>query len=383
MKKILHLCLSCFYIDGYSYQENLLPKYHKKLGYDVEIIASLMTFDSCGKRSYLHNASRYMNEFDIPVQRLAYKIPTKLGKVFRVYEGTFSSIEKARPDIIFMHGIQFADINSVIRYVEKYPNTMIYADNHSDFSNSATNWISKNIQHKIIWKYFAKKLVPYVKKFYGVLPARVNFMVDLYGLPKEKVELLVMGADDELVNQAVNTDIPKRIRVAHGIDEKDFLIISGGKIDQWKQQTLLLMDAVNKIERNDVKLIIFGSVTDELKDAVEGRCSTRVQYIGWVKSEESYGYFAAADLVVFPGRHSVFWEQVAGQGIPMIVKYWEGTTHIDFNGNVEFLYNNQVEEIADSITKLLDNDTYTKMKQAAQDAKGNFLYSDIAKRSIS
>lgn len=79
----------------------------------------------------------------------------------------------------------------------------------------------------------------------------------------------------------------------------------------------------------------------------------------------------------------MFWEQVAGQGIPMIVKYWEGTTHIDFNGNVEFLYNNQVEEIADSITKLLDNDTYTKMKQAAQDAKGNFLYSDIAKRSIS
>ena len=35
--KILHLMLACFYIDNYSYQENYLPKYHKKQGNDVEI----------------------------------------------------------------------------------------------------------------------------------------------------------------------------------------------------------------------------------------------------------------------------------------------------------------------------------------------------------
>ena len=43
--KILHLMLACFYIDKYSYQENYLPKYHKKQGHDVEIIASLFTFE--------------------------------------------------------------------------------------------------------------------------------------------------------------------------------------------------------------------------------------------------------------------------------------------------------------------------------------------------
>lgn len=26
--KILHICLASFYIDNYSYQENLLPKFH-------------------------------------------------------------------------------------------------------------------------------------------------------------------------------------------------------------------------------------------------------------------------------------------------------------------------------------------------------------------
>ena len=36
--KIVHLCLCSFFPDNYSYQENLLPKYHKRLGYDVEVI---------------------------------------------------------------------------------------------------------------------------------------------------------------------------------------------------------------------------------------------------------------------------------------------------------------------------------------------------------
>ena len=47
--KIVHLCLASFYPDNYSYQENLLPKFHKELGYDVEVIASTQSFDEYGK----------------------------------------------------------------------------------------------------------------------------------------------------------------------------------------------------------------------------------------------------------------------------------------------------------------------------------------------
>ena len=191
-----------------------------------------------------------------------------------------------------------------------------------------------------------------------------------------------MGTDDEMVKKSQGIDVKRKIRRQWGIDEKDFLIMNGGKIDQWKKQTLLLMDAVNQISRKDVKLIVFGSVTDELRAEVEKRCSDKVQYIGWLKSEESYEYFAASDLVVFPGRHSVFWEQVAGQGIPMVCKYWDGTTHVDLGGNVVFLHEDNTEEITNAIEKLLSPDEYAKIKEAAEKAKTSFLYSDIAKRSI-
>lgn len=38
-----------FFVDNYTYQENLLPKYHKMAGHDVTIIASLVSFSEKGK----------------------------------------------------------------------------------------------------------------------------------------------------------------------------------------------------------------------------------------------------------------------------------------------------------------------------------------------
>lgn len=380
--RVLHLCLSASYIEGLSYQENLLSQYHKKMGYDVNVISSLKTFNKDGEYTFADKPTRYTNKYGINVQTLAYKKPTKLGKLVRTYRGTYEALEEANPDIIFMHGVQFVDGGVVVKYMKKHPNVVLYADNHSDYSNSATNWISKNIQHKLLWRYYAQKLDPYVKKFYGVLPARVDFLVDLYHLPKEKVELLVMGADDELAEAAAKPGIRESIREKYGIAHDDFLVMTGGKIDQWKTQTLLLMDAVNQCSEGNIKLIVFGSVTPDLKDEVNRRCSDKVQYIGWVKSEDSYAHFAASDLVCFPGRHSVFWEQVAGQGIPMLVKYWDGTTHVDCGGNVKFLYKDSSEEIKEKIEKIAEPSNYSLLKSAAIQAKTKFLYSGIAERSI-
>ena len=46
--KIVHLCLSAFFIDNYSYQENMLPKYHVKMGHKVTVIASIFSFNNEG-----------------------------------------------------------------------------------------------------------------------------------------------------------------------------------------------------------------------------------------------------------------------------------------------------------------------------------------------
>jgi glycosyltransferase involved in cell wall biosynthesis len=226
---------------------------------------------------------------------------------------------------------------------------------------------------------------PYTTRFYGVLPARVDFLKNVYKIPEEKVDLLLMGADDEKVIKAKDPNVRKEIREKYKIKEDDFLIMTGGKIDTAKWQTLLLMEAVKEINNDKVKLIVFGSVVQELKEKVQALSDgEKVQYIGWISADEAYNYFAAADLVVFPGRHSVFWEQVAGLGIPMIVKYWEGTTHVDVGGNCEFLYEDSKEQIKEKIEKLLyDKILYLRMKQISENQGISvFSYKKIAEKSV-
>ena len=78
------------------------------------------------------------------------------------------------------------------------------------------------------------------------------------------------------------------------------------------------------------------------------------------------------------------WEQVAGQGIPMAVKYWEGTTHVDVGGNCKFIMEDSEKEIESIILSLKDKGAeYQKMRESASGkAKEVFSYRKIAKLCI-
>lgn len=433
MSKIVHIMLAGPVTDGWNYQDNLLTKYHRRLGADVTMITSEWIWGEDGKLTKFPKTD-YYNESDVKVIRLPMKGKDKWSRKFKTFENVYESICAENPDVLFVHGVSFMDMDAVVKYIkerraeektirkdvngEMGGHLVVYVDNHSDFSNSGTNWISKNILHKILWRSKAKKIEPYTKTFFGVMPARVDWITDMYGIPKHKCELLVMGADDDKILEAKEKNAREMIRGKYGIAEDEFLIMTGGKIDQAKKQTLYLMEAVQKLVQENgkateekttdslsneiygegnsnkdtcdskqlskIRLIVFGSVAPELKEEVQKLADgTIVQYIGWIKSEESYDYFSAADLVVFPGRHSVYWEQVVGMGIPMVCKYWKGTTHVDIGGNVKFLEEDSVETIEKCLENLLEADKkeYQKMKEiASSDKAKEFSYFDIAKK---
>lgn len=380
-KSIVHLCLCGPVTDGWNYQDNLLPKYHKKMGLDVTIITSHWIWGEDGTLT-IDPREEYYNENGILVKRLDIADGRTLSHKFKKYENLVDTLEKCSPDILFIHGCQFLDVPAVVKCVKKRK-PIVYVDNHADYSNSATNWLSKNVLHRIVWRRMAKKLEPVTKKFYGVLPARVDFLHDLYGIAKKKIELLVMGVDDEVAESVSCEENIAKIREKYGITGDEYLLVSGGKIDRAKCQTLELMKAVRKIN-GIIKLIVFGSVEDELKeqfdDLVDGQ---KIIHAGWLSAYESNELFAIADLVVFPGRHSVFWEQVVGLGIPLMVKRWDGTDHVDINGNCVFLERSDEAEMKDKISLLYNDLAQRKvLKQRAEAAKKNFLYSTIAKKSI-
>lgn len=384
MNKIVHVCLTGGYTEGINYQENYLTKFQAKLGYDVYIL----TTQYCWHKNIwgpCHN-SDYKNVFGVTVIRLPYKynVPYKINTYLGVFKGFYEELEKIDPDIIFVHNLQFQDLRKLNKYKKNHPNVLIYADNHSDFSNSARGWISRNILYKFYWKNCAISSEKIIKKFYGVLPARVDFLINVFKLPKDKCSLLVMGADDDAIEHVNSSHSRKRIREKYNIEENDLCVVTGGKIDSYKLQTLSLMEAIRNIDFPSVKLLVFGSVEKELQDRFYALCDgKKVVYLGWANSIQSYEYFSAADLVAFPGRHSVYWEQVAGMGIPIMCKYWEGTTHVDFGGNVYFLKEDSVSYLEKEIKDILTSERYNNMKEIASSSmKDKFLYSKISLEAI-
>lgn len=382
--KILHVCLGNFFIDDYSYQENMLAKFHFLQGFQVTVLASLVTFDKNGKITSFPNESNYKSSDGFNVIRVNYKKGIyKLNKRFRRYDNIYSRIVKENPDIIFIHGCQFMDIKFIKKYAKTNKSVKIFVDNHADFVNSAKNWLSKNILHKVIWKNCAQLIEPYTDKFYGVTPNRCDFLENVYKIPKNKIELLVMGVDDTLLEETKKGGFVSSLRNEMGFNESDFIVITGGKID-YAKNIHLLMQSIIDINNTNIKLLIFGNIAPEIKDLFESlnsHCS--IHYLGWKSHKEKIDLFAISNLAVFPGTHSVLWEEVVGTGIPAIFKYWEGMTHVDLGGNCTFLKENSTYEIRDAILSVYDNKgIYNKMKFIAELKKESFSYSFIAKKAI-
>ena len=348
--RILHCCLACFYIDNYSYQENVVPKMHKLQGHQVAILASTETYIDNAVLGNVEPGS-YHTKDGIPITRVPYCkfLPQLVMKKLRIYKGVMGVIESFTPDIIFIHGCQFIGIREIAMYAKKHPNVRVYVDGHTDFINSAKDWFSKNILHRVVYRWCAKSIEPYVRKFYGVLPVRVDFFRNMYGISDEKVELLPLGVDDSIIDFARKDTIRSSIRMKLDIAESDFVIVTGGKIDK-RKNIHILMKAINEIDRTEIKLIVFGFPNEQMKREIQNLSEHEsIRYVGWISSEQVCDYFMASDLAFFPGTHSVLWEQAVGSGLPCIFKKWMGIQHVDIGGNCLFIQSGDKREIKEAI----------------------------------
>jgi len=261
---------------------------------------------------------------------------------------------------------------------------MVFVDGHTDFGNSAKTWLSKHVLHKIIYRRCAKLIEPYTSMFYGVLPARVEFFQNVYGIPPEKTSLLVLGADDSKMNTSDEKIVREEVRADLGVDPNQFVLISGGKIDR-RKNIHRLMSAVAKINRPDFVLLLFGTPNEEMEDEFnELDTHDSIKHIGWISPDAVYKYFLASDLGVFPGTHSVLWEQAVGTGLPCLFKRWHGMQHVDVGGNCHFLKSGEEDEIIDAIIRISDDrELHSQMKEVSVNVGiPTYAYSEIAKRAI-
>lgn len=360
----------------------MLPKYHIRMGYEVTVIASLVSFDHNGKPCLLKSESEYMDKDGFKVIRMDYKegVFKRINKRLRFYTRTYELLERENPNIIFIHGTSFGDAKYVKKYILNHPEVKIFSDSHSDWFNSARNFLSINVLHRIIWRHYTQMLLPFTEKLYGVLPVRCDFLHRMYGVPKEKIELLPLGVDDEAI-PADRNFLKETIRDELGINDSDFVIITGGKINALKN-IHKLMEAVNRLNEKNLHLIIFGTVSLDFKAVFEKHLSDNIHFVGWCNSEQIINYMISADLACFPGTHSILWEQAVGLSLPCIFRDWKGMHHFNIDNNCLFLDDDRVESIISAILKIIDKTLYQDVYKKSCIAADSFKYSTISRKSI-
>ena len=139
------------------------------------------------------------------------------------------------------------------------------------------------------------------------------------------------------------------------------------------------------MRKSEVKLLIFGLLQDDIQKEFQrlNAKNENIIYIGWLDSDRVYDYFFAADIVFFPGAHSVLWEQACAAKVPCVFKRWPGMEHVNHGGNSDFIDEVTVANISAKIDELHFTPKYQKMKEIAlSEATDIYLYSRIAEKSL-
>jgi len=395
--KILMVC--DFYNVNLEYQENLLSKYYTKLGHEVVIIATTneSIFEYTAKQHDKNVPPRIDYHNGVKIIRLKYDFNYK--NMLKRFTSLTQILEAEKPDLIYYHDVSM-NFREGVAYVKTHPATKMIMDFHIDYSNSGRTWKSKYILHRIIKRLFffngAKK---YLSKILPVVPASAIFLKENYGVPYEKMEIMPLGADLDLINELKEYDARKEIRNNLRINDSDFVVFSGGKLTPHKKTEILIESFENLYNDNSKKfknahLIIVGDSTEKDADYFEklkkyGQKNKNIHFVGWLNPVEIYKNLLASDIAVFPQSQSVLWQKAISTGLPLVIGLTFGNTvnYLNEKNCILVMEDGEMnaQKIAEHIYKLYsDASFYKKMQTAAFETTSELLdWNNIVKKTLS
>ena len=388
---ILHLCVFGPYSDKFSYQENVIPRYHAMEGHNVTVIVRNLAFDYTGNIVETERAS-YIDEYGVNVRRLPYKryFSRSLTDVF-LYIPILKILKTVRPDLIFIHDAQLTSLSyfDVLKYCKRENrNCIVFGDIHSDYYNSGNNkkrGFLKTFLLKRIRSHFCHKIVPMYKKVYYVAQSCLPYAQDFCRIPLNKMELLPLGFNDELLATKDKENIRTLIREKYGFNSKDIIIVHGGKINSEKR-TKELINGILLLNNPNVKLFLFGGIAKEYEKEIIPLISDNsswIVYFGPLSPNDYYNIYLSSDLAVFPGSQSAIWQEAIGCFLPIVVYYRDGQTqYLNRCGNATFFENQDEKSIASKLDEVLNNNKLKIMKEAALEASQFFSYRTSSSKII-
>lgn len=330
--KVVHVCLSCFYIDGYAYQENELVRQHVLDGHDVTVIASTENFGSDRRLTYVQ-PSTYMGKDGAKVIRLPYSafLGQKLMRKLRLHPGVLDLLKDIDPDVILFHGLCGFELRTVASYKRLKPSVRLYADSHEDQNNSARTFISRHLLHGLYYRSIIRSCHESFDKILCVSIETMNFVHETYGLPRSELEFFPLGG--RVFDDAEYVARRNRGRQVAGVDADQVMLLQTGKMGP-RKKVLESLKAFIETPGDHLRFILAGSFDDSIKAEAEALLimDPRIRFLGWKAPEELSELLCAADVYIQPGTQSATMQMSLCARCPVVLD--DVASHKPFlNGN--------------------------------------------------
>jgi glycosyltransferase involved in cell wall biosynthesis len=340
--KVVHITLH--YLDGWGYQDNLLPLYQAHAGHSVTVLADNGHFPHSmsiqERQGILGKGSDY---WDGPVRVRKFRTAWVSPDTALLCSGLGRLLGEEAPDLIFHHGLHLSTLLAACRYVRRHPRCVLMADSHADPVNASKYRLWRALYGRFALRLLVRTAGRQVDRFYGVTPLRCQYLVSEYAVPADKVRLLPLAGDD----RGLTVDAASARR-SFGIPEDAFLVVSGGRMGSGKG-TDRLVEAWRRLRpaHPGLELLLFGTM-EEPFPLPEG-----VHTVGWCNREKTLSILSMADTAVWPLLHTTLVEDAVVCGTPLIVKDSGNVSHFKEEGFGLFLASGSVDEITAALERMI------------------------------
>ena len=316
--KIAHICLASAFTEGMGYQENLLVEVNRLDGHEVLVVSDCKRYegslivDAEPEDRVMANGAQLVR---IPFDCIGPRYLTQ--KVKRSHQ-LFPLLEKYRPDAILYHGVIGWELRSISRYKKCFPDVRIYLDSHEDRHNSATNWLSYNVQYRMLTRWLAHRVLPYVEKILYISRETKDFLVDVLDLPAERLEYYPLGG--VVVPDLERAAIRSAERSKLGLMDDQIVFLHSGKMES-RKRTLEVLSAFRSLKAPSARLVLVGSLEDDVRLEIEAAIlrDNRVLFLGWKNRDELSDIMCMSDIYVQPGGQSASLQHAICCGLPVMV----------------------------------------------------------------
>jgi glycosyltransferase involved in cell wall biosynthesis len=341
-----------------GYQETFLPKEQLKLGHDVCVVTS----DRYARILYAGDAVRsilgprikgagFFEEEGIPTQRLSvlFELPHIIW--LKDLERT---ILECNPDMVHVHGVNIL-ATRLAMLKKKHPSFKLVVDDHMTFDASSTLLDIFNAAFKVSC---ARTISEAADALVGVSQVSKLFMNERYGFPIEDIEVIPLGADQDLFK--FNASARNAIRQALSIRESETVFVYAGKLTPTKGPMILVQAALNLMKKSDdIKILLIGNGPKDYEQAIQQTVDTSdrsEQFIRLdaVANNQLPDYYSAADVAVWPKQASLSMMEAMSVGLPLIISdRSEVTQRVAFNNGLTYQDGNSAD-LSSQMEILLD-----------------------------